>query len=52
MDKDHIQSLIKNYPNFPKPGILFRDITPVFRDKYSLNFLGDYFHDKFKNQSY
>jgi adenine phosphoribosyltransferase len=50
MDKNHIQSLIKNYPNFPKPGILFRDITPVFRDNRSLNFLGDYFYDKFKNQ--
>jgi len=49
MDKNHIQSLIKNYPNFPKPGILFRDITPVFKDNQSLNFLGDYFYDKFKN---
>jgi adenine phosphoribosyltransferase len=49
MDKNHIQSLIKNYPNFPKPGILFRDITPVFKDNRSLNFLGDYFYDKFKN---
>ncbi len=48
MDKNHIQSLIKNYPDFPKPGILFRDITPVFRDKYSLNLLGEYFHDKYK----
>ena len=48
MDKNHIQSLIKNYPDFPKPGILFRDIAPVFRDNQSLNFLGDYFYDKFK----
>ena len=51
MDKNHIQSLIKNYPDFPKPGILFRDITPVFRDNQSLNFLGDYFYDKFKTHN-
>lgn len=50
MDKTHIQSLIKNYPDFPKPGILFRDVTPVFRDHRSLNFLGDYFYDRFKDE--
>jgi adenine phosphoribosyltransferase len=50
MDKNHIQSLIKDYPDFPKPGILFRDITPVFRDNRSLNFLADYFYDKFKTK--
>ncbi len=48
MDKNHIQSLIKNYPDFPKPGILFRDLTPVFRDNHSLNLLGEFFHDKYK----
>jgi adenine phosphoribosyltransferase len=51
MDKNYIQNLIKDYPDFPKPGILFRDITPVFRDNRSLNFLGDYFYDKFKIQN-
>jgi adenine phosphoribosyltransferase len=50
MDISHIQNLIKNYPDFPKPGILFRDITPVFRDSHSLNLLGDYFYDKFKDE--
>lgn len=44
---DYIQKLIKNYPDFPKPGILFRDINPVFRDIKSLGLLGDYFHEKF-----
>ncbi len=47
--KDHVEKLIKNYPDFPKPGILFRDITPVFRDSVSLNYIGDYFLDRFKN---
>jgi adenine phosphoribosyltransferase len=51
MDKNHIQSLIKNYPDFPKPGILFRDITPVFRDNRSLSFLGNYFYNIFKDEN-
>jgi adenine phosphoribosyltransferase len=48
MEINHIHNLIKNYPDFPKPGILFRDLTPVFRDNRSLNMMGEYFHDKFK----
>lgn len=46
-DKNYIQKLIRDYPDFPKKGILFRDITPVFRDQQSLHYLGDYFHEKF-----
>ncbi len=34
--KESIQkarSLIRDVPDFPKPGILFRDVTPMLRDK-------------------
>ncbi|TVP39534.1 adenine phosphoribosyltransferase [Candidatus Nitrosocosmicus arcticus] len=48
-DISHIQDLIKNYPNFPKEGILFKDINPVFRDGKSLDILGNHFFDKFHN---
>ena len=27
-----IDNLIKNYPNFPKDGILFKDLTPILAD--------------------
>lgn len=27
-----IESCIKAYPDFPKKGILFRDLTPIYRD--------------------
>jgi len=27
-----VERLIKEVPNFPKPGILFKDITPIFSD--------------------
>lgn len=50
LDIDHIQKLIKDYPDFPKEGILFRDINPVFRDGRSLNLLADYFYNEYKKE--
>jgi adenine phosphoribosyltransferase len=29
---DHARSLIRDVPDFPQPGILFKDITPVLAD--------------------
>ena len=29
---EQIQSAIRTIPDFPQPGILFRDITPVLAD--------------------
>jgi adenine phosphoribosyltransferase len=29
---DHLRATIRDVPNFPKPGILFKDITPVLGD--------------------
>jgi adenine phosphoribosyltransferase len=46
-DISYVQNLIKNYPDFPKQGILFKDINPVFRDGKSLDILGNYFYDQF-----
>jgi adenine phosphoribosyltransferase len=47
-DISHIQNLIRNYPDFPKQGILFKDINPVFRDGKSLDILGNHFYDQFQ----
>lgn len=32
LNADAIKSAIRDIPDFPKPGILFKDITPVLRD--------------------
>ena len=32
----HLKSLIRDIPDFPKPGILFRDITPLLADPSGL----------------
>jgi adenine phosphoribosyltransferase len=29
---ERIQSLIRDIPDFPKPGIMFKDITPLLAD--------------------
>ncbi len=38
---DLIRSLIRDVPDFPKPGILFKDITPVIRDPRGLGAAAD-----------
>jgi adenine phosphoribosyltransferase len=42
-----LRDIIGNYPNFPKNGILFRDINPVFRRNDALRFIADEFHRRY-----
>jgi adenine phosphoribosyltransferase len=42
-----LRDVIGNYPNFPKDGILFRDINPVFRNINALNYIAEEFHHAF-----
>jgi adenine phosphoribosyltransferase len=37
MSIDQIKSLIRDVPDFPKPGILFRDITPMLANGEALH---------------
>ena len=36
-----LKSLIRNIPDFPKPGILFRDITTLLQDPQGLRYTID-----------
>ncbi len=36
MDADQLKQLIREVPDFPKPGILFRDITPILANGEAL----------------
>jgi adenine phosphoribosyltransferase len=44
-----LKSLIRDIPDFPKPGILFRDITTLLRDpdglRYTVDLMADHFVD-------
>ncbi|MEO1429266.1 MAG: adenine phosphoribosyltransferase [Cyanobacteria bacterium J06633_8] len=41
-----LKSLIRDIPDFPKPGILFRDITTLLRDAQGLRYTIDLFTQK------
>jgi len=45
-----IESLIRAIPDFPIPGILFRDITPLLKDKQGFRAAIDLFVDRYKDR--
>jgi adenine phosphoribosyltransferase len=45
MDLVQLQSLIRTVPDFPKPGILFRDITPLLNNAAAIDALMDQLHE-------
>lgn len=44
-----LKEIIRNVPDFPKPGILFKDITPILADYVLCNDIVDEFYDHFKS---
>jgi adenine phosphoribosyltransferase len=44
-----LKSLIRDIPDFPKPGILFRDITTLLRNPEGLRYMIDTLAQKFKD---
>ncbi len=45
-----IEALIRAIPDFPIPGILFRDITPLLKDKQGFRRSIDLFVDRFRDR--
>ena len=45
-----IKSAIRDIPDFPQPGILFKDITPILQDAILCNDIAVAFHESFKKQ--
>jgi adenine phosphoribosyltransferase len=46
-----VQSYIRAIPDFPIPGILFRDITPLLKDKQGFKMAIDLFVDAYKDRA-
>ena len=44
-----LKTLIREVPDFPKPGILFYDITTLLQDKQGLRRVTDAFKDRYAN---
>lgn len=45
-----LKPLIRNIPDFPEPGIIFRDITTLLKNHEGLNFVIDRFVSDFEDQ--
>ena len=41
---DRIKSLIRNIPDYPKPGIIFRDITSLLNDRNGFSLIAEEIH--------
>ena len=48
--KLNLKETIRNIPDFPKPGILFRDITTLLNDKTAFKYAIDELTKKFKDK--
>ena len=46
---DNLKKLIRDIPDFPKPGILFKDITPLLADAAALRRAADLMAEPFRN---
>lgn len=49
MDSNYVKNIIRDVPDFPKPGILFKDLTTLFSDPKALRETVKSFVDKYKN---
>jgi adenine phosphoribosyltransferase len=45
---DHLRALVRDIPDFPLPGILFRDVTPLLRDPGGLAAVTAAFADRYR----
>jgi len=50
MDIEHLKNSIRNIPDYPKPGIQFKDITPILQNPVLFGNAIDIFHDKYKSE--
>ena len=48
---EYVREHVRQVPNFPKPGILFLDITTALKDKKSMQLMIDFLYEKFKDEN-
>jgi len=50
MTLDELKDKIRNVPDFPIKGIMFRDITTLVKDPAAFKFVVDKFYDRYKGK--
>lgn len=50
LDPHYIKDRIRTVPNWPAPGVMFRDITPLLKDPRTLRVLVDLFVHRYMGQ--
>lgn len=51
MDIMQLKSVIRDINDFPKKGIIFRDITPMLSCPEAFSFVIDFFYDNYKDKN-
>lgn len=49
--KEYLNSIIREVADFPKPGILFKDITTLLGDAKAFEFLIEHLYDRYKDKN-
>jgi adenine phosphoribosyltransferase len=49
LDLDEVKKSIRNIPDFPKPGIHFKDVSTSYRDSVILSYIVAEIYEKYKN---
>ena len=47
----NLKSIIREFPDFPKKGVLFRDISPILKNPTAMQFVIDQFYEIYKNKN-
>jgi adenine phosphoribosyltransferase len=50
MDTEYIKKQLRVVPDFPKKGVMFRDITTLFKDPKALQILEDELYETYKDK--
>jgi adenine phosphoribosyltransferase len=50
-EKRYLLDSIRDVPDFPKPGIVFKDITTLLNDHQAFSFLMDHLEARYKNMN-
>ena len=48
MDLEEVKKSVRNIPDYPKPGIHFKDVSTAYRDGVVFNFITSQIYDKYK----